>query len=171
VTDRQRQDALYAEAAAFAPAIERLAHAVEAHPERARDLAQDIHLALWRSFARFDGGCALSTWAYRVAHNVAASHARSGARAPRLVTLDEAETAIAHDDPADPADPNRTPARLTALRRRLAPPDRQLILLYLEGLDTAAIAAVTGHRPGAVSVKVHRIKALLAKRFHLGDPA
>jgi RNA polymerase sigma-70 factor (ECF subfamily) len=35
---------------------------------------QDIHLALWRSFANFDGRCSLRTWVYRVAHNAAAAH-------------------------------------------------------------------------------------------------
>ena len=69
------QDERYAQAAeTFGGAIERLARAYEAGPEERRDLVQDIHVALWRSFAVFDGRCSLRTWVYRVAHNTAASH-------------------------------------------------------------------------------------------------
>ena len=75
------QDRLYAEAsAAHAPAIARLARAVEADADRARDLEQDIHLALWRSLALFDGRCALGTWTFRVAHNAAATHSLQRSR-------------------------------------------------------------------------------------------
>lgn len=45
------QDDLYREAvASFGAALERLAGAYEADPEIRRDLLQDIHIALWRSF-------------------------------------------------------------------------------------------------------------------------
>ncbi|MDB5495528.1 MAG: polymerase, sigma-24 subunit, subfamily, partial [Phenylobacterium sp.] len=67
-------------AAAFGPALERLARAYEAEPDPRRDLVQDIHVALWRSFAGFDGRCSVRTWVYRVAHNTAASHAMRGRR-------------------------------------------------------------------------------------------
>ena len=47
------QDARYGEAARrFAPAIERLARGYEADPELRRDLVQEIHVALWRSFTQ-----------------------------------------------------------------------------------------------------------------------
>ena len=55
-------------------ALERLARVYEAGPEDRRDLLQEIHIALWRSFTRFDGRCSLRTWAYRVAHNIAVTH-------------------------------------------------------------------------------------------------
>lgn len=169
--ERTRQDALYAEAgAAHAPAIARLARAVEANPDQARDLEQEIHLALWRSLAGFDGRCALSTWVYRVAHNVAAGHAARGARGAKLVALDDARPLAADDIEAE-VDAAQTIARLHALIRRLHSPDREVILLYLEGLGARAIADVTGLAAGTVAVKVHRIKALLATRFHAGEAA
>jgi RNA polymerase sigma-70 factor (ECF subfamily) len=50
------QDELYRETAgSYGAAMERLARAYEADPDRRRDLVQDIHVALWRSFAAFDG--------------------------------------------------------------------------------------------------------------------
>ena len=69
------QDELYREATrAHGAAQERLARAYQADADKRQDLLQEIHLALWRSFARFDGRCSARTWLYRVAHNVAASH-------------------------------------------------------------------------------------------------
>ena len=42
------------------------------------------------------------------------------------------------------------------------------MLLYLEELDAASIGEITGMTPGAVATKIHRIKKLLASRFHEG---
>ena len=88
------QDAHYREAAAeYGAALERLARAYEADPDRRRDLLQEIHLALWRSFAAFNGLCSLRTWVYRVAHNAATSHVlrERRTRAQVLVTVEELE--------------------------------------------------------------------------------
>ncbi len=74
-TGRPNQDELYREAVAkFGSSLERLAMAYEAVPEKRRDLSQDIHFQLWRSFERYDSRCSLRTWTYRIAHHVAASH-------------------------------------------------------------------------------------------------
>src|SRR5690606_7828832 len=57
------QDGRYLEAAAaHGGALQRLARATEADPERRRDLLQDMHVALWRSFAAYDGRCSVRTW-------------------------------------------------------------------------------------------------------------
>ena len=69
------QDDLYRDAAdKYGSALERLARAYEVDPEKRRDLIQDIHFQLWRSFQRYDARCSRRTWVYRVAHHVAASH-------------------------------------------------------------------------------------------------
>src|SRR5262245_46754865 len=89
------QDALYEETSAkFAAALARLARAYEPDPDRRRDLLQEIHVALWRSFARFDRRCSLRTWVYRVAHNTATSQvSRRRDRSRKLASLDELEHA------------------------------------------------------------------------------
>jgi RNA polymerase sigma-70 factor (ECF subfamily) len=53
----------------------------------------------------------------------------------------------------------------------LKPPDRQLMLLYLEGIDTESIGEIIGLSPGNVRTKIHRLKAILARKFHDGSPA
>ena len=96
------QDERYAAAAAeFGAAIERLARAYEADADPRRDLIQDIHLALWRSLAAFDGRCSLRTWVYRVGHNTAVGHVqkRRRWRSERWTTLDTLENVADADDP------------------------------------------------------------------------
>ena len=164
------QDALYARCIAdHGAAIERLACGYEADADARRDLVQDIHLALWRSFRLFDGRCSLRTWTYRVAHNVGATHVgRDRRRARGHVGIDELADAPDADNPEQTAAERHVMARLTALIHQLKPTDRQLILLYLEDLEAAAMAEITGLSVNAVNVKIYRIKALLAQRFRGG---
>jgi RNA polymerase sigma-70 factor (ECF subfamily) len=165
------QDERYAEAAAaFGAAIGRLARAYEAHADARGDLIQDIHLALWRSFAGFDGRCSLRTWVYRVAHNTAAGYLakRRRGRAERLASLDELEDLADADDPESAVGERHALERLMRLVQALQPPDRQVVLLYLEDLDAAAIGEITGLSAGAVATKIHRLKAVLARRFAEG---
>ena len=159
---------LYAEAdAAFGPALERLARAYERDPDKRRDLLQEIHVALWRSLARFDGRCSLRTWVYRVAHNTATSKVlRPLTAAPTLVPLDDApEADVAAESGEEAFDRRRALDRLHALIRELRPLDRQVMLLYLEQLDAASIAEVTGLSAANVATKVGRIKQVLIRRF------
>ena len=165
-----RQDCLYKEAAAmYAAALERLTRVYESDADRRLDLLQEIHLALWRSLASFDGRCSLRTWVYRVAHNVATSQVtRRRSRAPALVGLDELEAMPDTVDREQTLDDRRALDRLMALIHELEPLDRQIILLYLEEFDAAVIAEITGFSPGNVATKVHRLKKLLAQRFQEG---
>lgn len=168
------QNASYRQAASlYAPAIARLVRGYENDAELRRDLVQEIHIALWRSFAGYDGRCSLRTWVYRVAHNAAADHVRAQRRgtAERLVGLEDAPEIAARDDIEAEAGARRASERLAALIRSLRPTDRQVILLYLDDLAAAEIADITGLTPGAVAVRIHRIKALLAERFGRKDPS
>lgn len=162
------QDVLYEQAAAtYTSAIERLARGYEPDPDKRRDLVQDIHVALWRSFAQFAGRASMRTWVYRVAHNTAISRVtRRRAREPKFVTLEElADTPVANDG-TDDVDRRIALERLLALIRRLDPIDRQVILLYLEEFDAQSIAEIVGIAPGNVATKVHRLKQILSRRFH-----
>src|SRR3546814_19606879 len=58
----------------FGGALARRARGYEADADLRRDLEQELQVALWQSFAAFDGRCSLSTWVWRVAHNRATSH-------------------------------------------------------------------------------------------------
>jgi RNA polymerase sigma factor (sigma-70 family) len=166
---RLTQDEHYARAAAdFGPALGRLARAYERNPDRQRDLLQDIHFALWRSFEHFQGLSSVRTWVYRVAHNTAAAHVLKDkrARTSHWVDLEHAADAPDPTSTPDSREASDTLTRLMTLIHQLKPPDRQVMLLYLDGLDAKETGEITGLSPGAVAVKIHRIKALLASRFN-----
>ncbi|MBS0470459.1 MAG: sigma-70 family RNA polymerase sigma factor [Proteobacteria bacterium] len=160
------QDGRYKAAAdEFGPALERLARGVEADPAERHDLLQDIHLALWRSMALFDGRCSLRSWVYRVAHNTAASHVVARRRVPKGKCIEELELADGQPGPEEAVSDGQLLERLMDLIRSLRPQDAQLMLLYLEDLSAEDIGEITAMSAGAVATKIHRIKALLARQF------
>lgn len=167
-TEGARQDDLYRAAAeTYGAAIERLASAYEADPEKRRDLSQDIHFQLWRSFARYDSRCSLRTWIYRVSHNVAVTYVMRERRTfSNLVSLEDLEKVPDRADGRPDAGQRMNPERLAALIQQLKPLDRQVIVSYLEDMDAAAIGEITGLSPGNVATKINRIKSVLAKLFH-----
>lgn len=170
--DTSRDERYRQAAEAFGPALERLAHGYERDPHLRRDLVQDIHVALWRSFDAFDGRCSTRTWVYRVAHNTATSHVLRRRRdTAGLVGLDQIADPPGDDNPEATAGTRQALDRLLTLIHGLTPTDRQVALLYLEDLDANAIGEVTGLSPGAVAVRIHRLKAILAARFHARRPS
>ncbi|WP_379921394.1 RNA polymerase sigma factor [Erythrobacter sp. R86502] len=164
MTDTREQ--LYRKAGEqFAPALARLARSVESDADKARDLVQDMHCAVWNSLSRFKGDCALKTWVYRVAHNVAADHVARAVRSPRRVPLSDVECLPSPGNIEAATADALVLAQVAQLIRHLPPADMQVIVLWLEGETAADIALITGLSPGAVNVRVHRIKQLLANHF------
>jgi RNA polymerase sigma-70 factor, ECF subfamily len=165
------QDDLYRKAVnEHGAALERLARSYEAGPEDRRDLLQEIHIALWRSFAGYDERCSLRTWAYRVAHNIAVTHIYRSRRTKKLdllsiEDLEESENSAVSQSAAMAVESQLLLSQLYEFIQLLNPADRQIITLYLEGLDAAAIGEITGISPGYAATKVHRIKQILAKPF------
>ena len=163
-SDRRYSDA----ADKYGSALERLARAYESDADKRRDLVQEIHFQLWRSFQRFDARCSIKTWVYRVAHNVAASHViRERRTFTHLVSLEELERLP--DKASFAADHRMNLERLSALIQKLKPLDRQVIVSYLEDVDATTIGEITGLSPASVAMRVHRIKNILARWFHEGD--
>jgi RNA polymerase sigma-70 factor (ECF subfamily) len=153
----------------FGSSLARLARAYEADPEKRRDLSQDIQFQLWRSFQRYDGRCSLRTWTYRVAHHVAAYHVIRERRIfSALVSLEELEMLPEQAEGSSDTDRRLNLDRLAALIQRLKPLDRQVIVCYLDDMDAASIAEITGLSPANVAMRIHRIKNILARRFHEG---
>jgi RNA polymerase sigma-70 factor (ECF subfamily) len=164
------QDALYEQAAdTYGSSLDRLARAYEFNAEVRRDLLQEIHFQLWRSFAHFDGRCSLRTWVYRVAHNVATGHViRQRRTKDRLVSIETVEALPVNDQGERAASEAEALDRLSMLIQRLKPLDRQIIVSYLEGMDASSIGELTGLSSTNVAMKVHRIKNILRLWFGEG---
>jgi RNA polymerase sigma-70 factor (ECF subfamily) len=161
------QDQLYIHAQAeYGEPMRRLVRGYESDADQQRDLLQEMHIALWRSLKGFDHRCSLRTWVYRVTNNVGADHIVKRRKvSERLVELE----ALSVDPTAQAGETKERRrqelAELQALIHRLAPLDRQIILLYLEGAAASEIAEVTGLTPGNTATKIHRIKKLLNRNF------
>ena len=163
----QTANQLYIEAAdQFAYAMQRLARATEAHPERRRDLLQDMHVQLWKSLAAFDGRCSLKTWVYRVIHNTAASYvSREVRQSAERIDLVEAENVPDLSDLQMMIERDDALAKLHDWIRSLGTSDRQILTLYLEDLSAAEISDITGLKSGAIATRISRLKSKLALDF------
>jgi len=164
----QSQDDLYQQASAeYGDALVRLVRAYELNSDRRRDLLQEIHLGLWRSFEMFEARCSLRTWVYRVAHNIATSHVIRERRTDSgaLLNMEAIESISDQFDEGDDAHYRLDAERLIDMIHRLKPLDREIMLLYLEDIDAVTIGEITGVSAANVRTKVHRIKIVLARRL------
>lgn len=130
------------------------------------DLFQEIAMALWTALPRYRGDCSERTWVYRVAHNTAISFAASYRRREGREQSSERTT-----ESASPANPEsdaiaaQKRERLQTAVQELPVPDRQIVVLYLEGLSAAEIEEVTGVTAGAVATRLTRIRQKLAAKL------
>jgi RNA polymerase sigma-70 factor, ECF subfamily len=115
----------------------------------------------------YQSQCSLRTWVYRVAHNVGVNHVQKSRREAesKWISLEDLEDHV--DDTAhfDAVDRRLDLERLMHLIHSLAAHDRFVMILYLEDMDAATIAEVTGFSARNVATKIHRIKKVLAKQM------
>ena len=102
-----------------------------------------------------------------MAHNTAVTYAvREQRRNAPFVNLDEVEAMLSQGGEGSDLDQRRALERLSLLILKLEPLDRQIVLSWLEGIDAATTAEITGLSAANVAMKVHRIKTVLARQFH-----
>lgn len=169
----RRQDAVFAEwVDAYGGAISRLAAAFERNPAVRAELVQDILMALWTALPTFRGDANARTFVLRIAHNRAASHVVSESRRPRTAELSAATGEQVPDESADPllgAQRRQQAQQLTRAVAALAPAQRQIVTLALEGLAYAEIAEVLDVSVNLVGVRLTRAKAALRAQLEAGD--
>lgn len=125
------------------------------------DVLQEVALAAWRAFDRYDAARPFTTWALGIAHHKVVDHLRRhGARAALIeadgvAALDRMATTMA-DDLHDRA------LAMQACVAALAPRGRILVQrFYAEEQPLAAIADALGLSVGAVKVRLHRLRLAL----------
>lgn len=125
--------------------------------EDRRDLGQEICAQAWKAFPAWDSQRSFSTWMYRIALNVAISHARGSEDRARHVALDESDVEPSHDDDAarEADDGIRALYRCIA---QLDPLNRALLLLYLDEKSQREIADILGISETNVATKIARLK-------------
>jgi RNA polymerase sigma factor (sigma-70 family) len=143
-----------------APMCRRLAASHEADPDRARDLAQDILVAVWRAWPAFRGQCSERTYVARIAQYRIATHIDRSIREPRLAPLSE-DLVAAEPGPEDSAIHSDQRERLTAMVRLLPIGLREVAVLLLEGFTPAEIADTLGLSANAVAIRGTRARDAL----------
>jgi len=152
-----RQDILFGEwMKAHLGVLNRIARAF-AEPADQHDLLQELMLAVWKAVPSFRGDSAPVTFIYRVAHNRAVTwKRREGGRRRRDADAHgtwELSQSTAGDPDAALLD------RLYAAIRQLAPLDRSLMLLALDGVPHRDIGALHGLSETNIGVRLHRARA------------
>ena len=155
------RDARFEEAwASHGGRVARIAATYEADREKARDLTQDIALALWRALPAWRGDGSLKAFIARIAHNRAISHVVKAKGEPRTAEIDDEMPSTAPLAEAVLMD-NDQRARLVAAVRALPIAYAQVVSLVLEDFSTDEIAATLGLTPGNVAVRMTRAKIML----------
>jgi RNA polymerase sigma-70 factor (ECF subfamily) len=132
--------------------------------DAAAELTAEVFVVAWRR--RDDPPADPRPWLYGVARHVMANHRRGTARAAALAERAGRGDAVT-DDHADLA---HVRADLAAALRRLAPADREVLLLVAwEGLTSAEAAKVLGCRAPAARARLSRARRRLRAALEAGD--
>lgn len=147
------------------PMLHRTARAF-AQPADQHDLLQEMTVALWKARPRFRDESATGTFVHRVAHNAALTWRRGENRRRLRGVAVEAEL-LMRDAGTDPQGPLLE--RLYAAIRQLAPVERSLILLSLDGVGYAEIARLHGLSETNVGARLTRIRQRVSSLVEESD--
>jgi RNA polymerase sigma-70 factor (ECF subfamily) len=131
----------------------------------AEDLTQEVFIRIWKGLSRFRGESKLSTWMYRIAWNVCASHLEKKGRAPDMTPYleqdeDESEPRLVIPDEDNRADRFEKRQLIEVLFQKLPESHRMVLTLhYFKEQSYEEIASVTGWPLGTVKATLHRAKA------------
>jgi len=152
----------------YAPFCQRLAASHEADRDLARDLAQDILVAVWRAWPAFRGQCSERTYVARIAQYRIATHVSRAVRKPLLTSLSEDLVELS-PTPEDSAIQSDQREQIAARVRALPIALREVAALLLEGFTPAEIADTLGISPNAVAIRGSRARAELRAALETTD--
>lgn len=151
---------------AHGPLIARIAASYEADRELARDLTQEILLAVWRALPSFRAQSSWRTFIARIAHNRGVTHVARAANTPIAVEVPpELPCPLPHPETLLVEHDQRL--RVLTAVQQLPLAYRQVATLTLEGFTPAEVAETLGLTVNAVAIRSTRARALL--RSALGE--
>ncbi len=148
------------------PLISRIAMSYEADPALREDLMQQIFLAIWQALPSFRADSSLNTFIGRIAQKRAISYVARQVRQPPVAEVSETIEAGQPNPEESAIDASERRSLLDATRR-LPMPQREVIILVLEGFDYAEIAEMLNIAPNALALRLSRAKAALKKMLEL----
>lgn len=149
------------------PLISRIAMTYEADPSLREDLTQQIFLAVWQALPSYRADASLKTFIARIAQNRAISYVAKQVRQAPVAELPET---IEDDEPSPEELAMETDERRVLLEatRRLPLPQREVIVLLLEGFEYAEIGNMLNIAPNALALRLSRAKAALKTMLETG---
>jgi len=144
------------------PLISRIAMSYEADPALREDLTQQILLAVWQALPSYRADASLRTFIARIAQNRSISFVAKQVRQPPTAEMPEL---VESDEPNPEEEAIGASERRMLLEatRRLPLPQREGIILVLEGFSYAEIADMLSIAPNALALRLSRAKSSLKK--------
>jgi RNA polymerase sigma-70 factor (ECF subfamily) len=126
-------------------------------PDVAEDVAADTWLRVIRGVARFSGDeQAWRAWLFTIARHMMIDQARRQSRRRAIPLDDRIELPVVGDVADAVLEHLATRAALAQVAKLPAIQAEVIMLRVVAGLDTEAVARLTGRSPGAVRVAAHR---------------
>lgn len=144
----------------YGPLITRIAASYEADPSLREDLTQQILLAVWQALPSYRADASLKTFIAKVAQNRSISFVTRQVRQPPVAEIPEKLEADMLN-PEESAIEASERASLLEATRRLPMPQRQVIILVLEGFSYPEIAEMLDIAPNALALRLSRAKTAL----------
>ncbi|MDX1907528.1 MAG: sigma-70 family RNA polymerase sigma factor [Bacteroidia bacterium] len=136
-SDRSAQEQLYRQ---YSRAMLRVALRITGSEAEAEDVLQEAFVRAFRSLHRFRGDATFGAWLKRIVVNTAINYTKR--RRLDCITLDQARTDIAEEEPAPACHPDAI-RKVRAAMERLPDGYRQVLHLYLvEGYDHQEIGTI-----------------------------
>ena len=142
--------------------VSRIAMTYEADPALREDLTQQIFLAVWQALPSFRADSSLRTFIARIAQNRSISFVAKQVRQAPVAEIPE-QLAADSPSPEDSAIEASEHRSLLEATRRLPLPQREVIVLLLEGFNYAEIAEMLNIAPNALALRLTRAKTGLKK--------
>ena len=148
----------------FGPLFSRLAGSYENNLAMRQELTQEIALHVWQALSGFRGDAQLKTYVLKIAHNRCVQHVLAESKRPKSDSLSD-DTLPLSAKPLE-AEQQLMLDTLLAEVRKLPLNQRQLITLYLEGMQYNEIAEICGVSQSNVGVTINRIRKHLSEVLH-----
>jgi len=152
----------------YGPLISRIASSYEADPSLREDLTQQIFLAVWQALPSWRAESSLKTFIARVAQNRSISFVTKQVRQGPVAELPDRIEADA-PNPEEQAMQINEREMLMEATRRLPLPQRQVIILVLEGFTYPEISEMLEIAPNALALRLSRAKAALKTMLEGGE--
>ncbi|MBF0442511.1 MAG: sigma-70 family RNA polymerase sigma factor [Oligoflexales bacterium] len=147
--------------------IKRQVAGFEKNKELAKELYQEILINIYNSIPKFNNQCSLKTWIFRVTQNGCINHSmkKCRTRSHTLFSLEELTLVSNEKNPEERLSQTQDLSKIQEILDMMKPLDRQIMLLFLEGLEHGEISAITGLTVSNIGTKISRIKNMINKNL------